>query len=548
VLYASGGSLGFRIGRADLARALDRTLETEHFVLHYAGGVGKSRADVVLAGEDLEFRYHQLAAVLGVEPPLPVTVWEFPSAEVKKALVGAGTTLYARPWTREIFMQGDRFPSPALRHEMAHVFAGVFGDPLFGVALALRFRGPLPLPVLASGLVEGVAEAATSDDPEGDSTIHEQAAAMIAAGLAPPLAAVVGAGFSTLAGARAYTMAGSFCAFLLATRGAEPLRRLYRSGGNFIDVYRVPLADLERDWRAYLSRLPLSDRARARASETFRRPAIFKRVCARELGARVAEAHGLMYVDPARARALLASTCRDDPGEPTYALALAEAEALAGASPEALTRLARMQADAETTVPLKARAASLAAEIEFAAGDFANAAEEERRATAWASTEADRRQGLAKERALATRGARDTLGRALFGDALGRAGADPVLTFFSAEEFARLHPDDPLGPYLVGRQLLARDPARALPALSRACGDEAPPTTLRALPVEFLRECRRMTADAAYRTGDFGRARAALDRLTADASGEADRLRALDMRARVDWAAERRDGPVSASP
>jgi hypothetical protein len=547
-LYASGGALGFRITRADLARALDRTITTDHFVLHYAGSAGKSPADLALAAEDLEFRYEQLRHTLGVEPPLPITVWEFPSAEAKKALVGAGNTLYARPWTHEIFMQGDRFPSPLLRHEMAHVFAGVFGDPLFGLALTVRFRGPLPVPVLASGLVEGVAEAATSDDPEGDSTIHEQAAAMIAAGLAPPLAAVVGAGFSTLAGARAYTMAGSFSSFLLQTRGAEPLRRLYKSGGNFIDVYRVPLADLEREWRATLARLPLNDRARARASETFRRPAIFKRVCARELGARVAEARAVMTSDPTRARVLLESTCRDDPDEPTYALALAEAEALSGARAEALTRLGRMEADGETTVPLKARAASLAAEIDFHGGDFANAAVEQRRATDWASTEADRRQGLAKQRALADRGARETLGRTLFGDALGRAGADPVLTFFSAEEFARLHADDPLGPYLVGRQLLARDPARALPYLSRACGDEAPAPTPRRLPVEFLRECRRMTADGAYRTGDFERARAALDRLAADASGEADRLRALDMRARVDWAAARRVGPVAGAP
>jgi hypothetical protein len=54
-----------------------------------------------------------------------------------------------------------------------------------------------------------------------------------------------------------------------------------------------------------------------------------------------------------------------------------------------------------------------------------------------------------------------------------------------------------------------------------------------------------MIVDASYRTGDFGRARAALERQTADAAGEADRLRALDMRARVDWAASQRSGPVA---
>ena len=75
---------------------------------------------------------------------------------------------------------------------------------------------------------------------------------------------------------------------------------------------------------------------------------------------------------------------------------------------------------------------------------------------------------------------------------VGAAGADPVLTFYLMSEYARLVPTDLLGPYLVGRQLLARDPARALPHLARACDDGGPST----LPPEFVRECRRMIVDA----------------------------------------------------
>jgi hypothetical protein len=540
--YAAGGSLGFRIGRADLLRALDRTLTTEHFVLHYAAG-SKPPADLALAAEDLEFRYHQLRDTFAVEPRLPIVVWEFPSAELKKQLVGAGGTLYARPWTQEIFMNAARFPSTRLRHEMAHVFAGAFGDPLFGISLAWRRHGFVPLPTLASGLVEGIAEAADASDPDGDATIHQEARAMIEAGLAPPLAAVVGSGFTTLAGRRAYTMAGSFSAFLLATRGAQKLRELYRSAGNFIDVYRVPLADLEREWREFLARQPLSTRERARAAEDFRRPAIFARVCARELAARVAEARGIQRDEPARAVAILERTCRDDPSEPTYRLALAEALALAGARERALTMLGQLAVGADITVPLRAQAASLAADINFLAGDYARADNEQRRAAELASSEAERRQALAKLRGLESESARSTLGRALYGDALQAAGADPVLTFYLMAEYARLHPNDLVGPYLVGRQLLQRDPARALPHLARACEEPPSPAAAASLPPEFLRECRRMLADAGYRIGDFARARSALQRLAADATGEAERLRALDMRARVDWAAqlERRD-------
>jgi hypothetical protein len=540
VLYAMGGRLEFRITRADLARALDRTLTTDHFVVHYAQGT-KSRTDVALFAEDLEFRYHQLHETLGVEPKPPITVWEFPNADVKKALVGAGGTLYARPWTREIFVQTNRFPARALQHEMAHVFAGTFGDRWFGMSLAWRWHGPLPLPAFSGGLIEGVAVAASAaTDPEEDQTIHEQARAMVEAGLAPPLAAVVGAGFSTLSGRRAYTIAGSFSAFLLATRGADKLRALYRSAGNFSDVYRVPLSDLEAEWRQFLAKQPLTTRGRAQASEEFRRPGIFKIICARELAARLVEARGVEHADPPRAVAILEATCHDDPAEPSYRLALAEALALAGQRERALVLLGRLAVDADITVPLRAQSAMLAADINFASRDYVRAEDEMKRAAELASSEVERRQALARLRALSTPVARSTLGRALFGDELLSANADPVLTFYLMTEYARLEPGDPLGPYLVGRQLLGRDAARALPYLTRAC-DEASPSTL---APEFLRECRRMIVDAAYRVGDFPRARTGLERLVADATGEADRLRALDMRARVDWAAMRRSGPV----
>jgi len=539
-LYAMGGTFQFRITRGDLERALDRTLTTDHFVLHYARGA-KSRADVALTAEDLEFRFHQLRDRLDVQPKLPITVWEFPSADVKKALVGAGGTLYARPWTREIFVQTNRFPARVLQHEMAHVFAGTFGDRWFGMSLAWRWHGPLPLPAFSVGLIEGVAEAVSgAADPDGDTTIHEESRAMIEAGLAPPLASVVGASFSTLAGRRAYTIAGSFSAFLLATRGAEKLRALYRSAGNFTGVYRVPLADLEAEWRQFLARQPLTTRGRAQASEEFRRPAIFKRVCARELAARLVEARAVEHEDPARAVALLEATCHDDPGEPSYKLALAEALALAGERERALVMLGRLAVDGGVTVPLRAQAVSLAAAINFVARDYVRADVEARRAVELASSETERRQALARLTALANPVARSTLGRALFGDEVQTAGADPVLTFYLITEYARLVPTDMLGPYLVGRQLLTRDPARALPHLARAC--DSGPTTL---APEFLRECRRMLVDAAYRVGDFPRARTALERLAADATGEADRLRALDLHARIDWAASRRSGPVA---
>jgi hypothetical protein len=542
VLFAQQGRMGIFVRRPDLERALDRTLRTEHFVLHYATAATLTPAEVALTAEDLEFRYQQLVQTLGVEPRLPITAWEFPTPELKKELVGAGHTLFARPWTQEIFLHAERFPSGRLRHEMAHVFASAFGDRFFGVSLA--WRGPLP--TLAIGMIEGLAEAADASDPDGETTLHQDAAAMVEDGRAPPLAAVMGAGFSAQAGARAYTVAGSFVTFLLETRGAEKLRALYRSAGDFQGVYGESLASLEAQWRAFLRRQPLSERDRARAHERFRRPAIFAKVCARELAARLALARAVEHEEPERAVRLLEDNCRDDPHEPIFRLELAQALALGGERRRALDLLGRMGADADVTRPVRAQAASLAAEIHFHARDYTNATASEARVLELATDDADRRQAFARGKALESPGARDTLGRAMFGPELGTAGADPVLTFFRMLEYARLFPTEKLGPYMVGRQLLTRDPAAALPYLARACGEPRPgePEGGTPLPPEVVRECLRMTAEAGYRVGDFPRARTALAALVASSRGEADRLRATDFLARVDWAATRRRGPV----
>lgn len=531
VLFTRSAALGFHVDQAELESLLDGERRGAHVVVRYPSSAGLAASDLDLTLQDLEFRHRQLRDVLGVTPPQPITVYLFASAEQKKALVGAGTTLYAKPWKRQIFVQIEPFPSHRLRHEMAHVFAAEFGDPVFGVALRVRWVGPLPLPRLASGLIEGIAEAADFTDPDGGSTTHQEAAAIVADGRAAPLSDLVGPGFSALSGARAYTLAGSFCRWLLETRGAEELRALYRSAGDFAGVYGVPLTALEKDWKVFLGKQTLSAEQQARAREQFRRPAIFKKVCAREQAARVAEARGLLPTAPARARALLEQACADDPGEPTFRIELAHAVAAAGDPRGALALLVGIERDGEATRPVRARAASLAAAIHFHEGDPDNARVALRDVLAVATDEAERRQANAKLRALDDEPARRTLGRALFGNDLA-GNLDPVVMFHLLTEFARLHPDDALGAYLLGRQLAGRDPAAAIPYLRTACGE---PFVGRALAPDFRRECLRMATLAGYRAGDLTRASAAANALATEAVDEAERLRAGDFLERIAW-------------
>ena len=189
-----------------------------------------------------------------------------------------------------------------------------------------------------------------------------------------------------------------------------------------------------------------------------------------------------------------------------------------------------MARDGNATAPVRARAANVAAAIHFHQGDFDNARASLRQVLTDATDEGERRTATAKLRALDDEPARRTLGRALYGDDVA-GDIDPVLLFHLIAEFARLHPDERLGPYLVGRQLATRDPQLALPYLRAALeGTGGVPLTW-----DFRREAERLVMLAAFRLGDLARSAAAADWLRANAGDEAERLRAGDFLARIAW-------------
>ena len=294
----------------------------------------------------------------------------------------------------------------------------------------------------------------------------------------------------------------SFSHFLLFTHGPEKFRAIYRSGGDFPGVYGRPLQSLESDWRRFLETQPLDASERARARERFRRPAIFGKVCARELAARVAEARGRLYSLPDEAVDLLRSVCRDDPNEPSYRLDLAEALFTSGNLPEALAEARAVAHDQNMTQPLRARATNIAANIHYHSGRFDQARSEVRQAEALATDEGERRTAFARLRALADERSRATLGRVLFGDSPTR-GVDGGLLIFLVGRFAESFPDEALGPYLLGRQLSSRDPKLALAPLEQACPLQGTTPRSTPLPPLFLLECHRMVAEAAFRASDL---------------------------------------------
>jgi hypothetical protein len=207
---------------------------------------------------------------IGVDPAEAVGTihaFYFATADRKARLMGARHVEMAKPWLRQIYVTHEAFPHPSLRHEIAHVVAGRFGDPWFGVA-ARRVAG---LPVLVNpGLIEGLAVALDWPGSSRSMTPHQSMRAMELLGYAPSADDVFSVRFMTLSSARGYTAAGSFLRFLLDTYGPAPVRAVYRSGGDFAAAFGKPQAALVAEWRAMLAtvEVPAADLEAAR--ERFR--------------------------------------------------------------------------------------------------------------------------------------------------------------------------------------------------------------------------------------------------------------------------------------
>jgi hypothetical protein len=524
-LHALAPRLGFRHDAGTIAHELGGRRDTPHFTILYPK-VGDAARTIDLIVEDHEFSYAQLARTLGVAPP-HITSYVFASAEQKRRLMGAARVQVAKPWRREIYIQQASYPHPVVRHELAHVFAGEFAGGPFRVPTRPALFGRERRPVVNVGLIEGVAEAA-SWAGGGRLTLHQWVRALDELKLRPPLRRAFGLGFFGDSAPRSYAIAGSFCRWLLETRGPTALRAVYRSGGDFAAAYGRDLEALEAEWLAFLRRVPLDTEDRELARDRFLRPAIFKVPCAHAVAARRRKADGL-FRGGAKAEALeqLRQVCRDDPGDPDgpldLAIALGQSGDPAGARRAFDALLARKLPGAT-----RARIESSLADLFMRTRQDREARVTLQSLLALPTDDGLKRTTTARLLALDDPRLGAQLRPALVSPEPD--GTDAVLLLLRLREVVAAAPHEGIGPYLLGRQLQLRGrPREALPWLRQA--------TVLPLPDQrFRRENQRLFGHAAHEAGEPTFAAAAFRQLRADeTTPETLRLEAEDMLERIEF-------------
>ncbi|HEY2748029.1 MAG TPA: hypothetical protein VGL86_25575, partial [Polyangia bacterium] len=517
LLWHFRAPLGFALSADDIARQLGAERRTAHFVLHYSP-TGPYAKDIAVYAEDAEFRWSELTTLFGRAPAPPVHAFLFDNAGQKRALMGAAHTFIAKPWRREIYLQHDGWPQDVTWHELAHVFGGPFGDPIFGVARrGLRFN---------VGLIEGLAVAASwAGNPL---TPHQIVKVLRDAKLVDgaTLASVMGPRFFGINAAQAYNVAGSFCRFLLDTRGMDKLERLFHAAGSdksWREIYGVDFATLRDEWLRMIDAEVVPPVERAVALERLKRPSVFGRPCAHAQALLKQQARNAAQAgDRARALADWDAVCKDD-GSPENALERIEAIVAAGDYARAATALDRLRGHVDEVT--RARLLMLAGDIAVLRGETPDYDA----VAALPLEESVSRLATAK-RDVAHRPpsqARTTLLQILAAPAGTR---DAALDLVTLQKLSDAAPEDALLHYLLGRQLYARGRfTDAADELGRSLAGPLPDG-------RFIREAVKMRAMALFRLGKRSEAREIFQALSFDPNApEGARLDARQWALRCDF-------------
>ncbi|MCB9713979.1 MAG: hypothetical protein H6712_09005 [Myxococcales bacterium] len=523
-----GAAMGFTADIESITEVLSATRETEHFIIHYEPRSATAREIDAVATEH-ELAWHLLREEMGRAPEGRVRSFVFGNPGQKRALMGAGTVQVAAPWRQQIYLDYRPFPHPVITHELAHVFGKTVGDGLFGVSV----DGIIP----NIALIEGFATA-LGPRPADRLDLHDQATVLERLGKRPPLSAIMGPAFFTRSSRVAYTTAGSFCRWLIDTRGFEGMARLYHSGGDFAESYGEPLDELERQWLAFLeSRSGVTDDDVQAMAQRYERGSVFQRPCAHraaDLMQEAARARAQGRVDEVVDR--YRTLCTIEPEQPEHVLGLAQALAEAERFEDALAAIDDVLQVEDLTMTIRAAMLEKRADVALAAGELPVAAEALDEALALPVTETQHRGLLLKREA-----ARDADLAALVGAyyLLFEVDEDPisgaVARLWYAQRIRELPGYHALGTYLVARQLInVQRPAAARSLLEDALA-EAESEEGRGLPgPEFVREARQQLVAACVQTGRFDEADALLDQLEAEPGiGNGHRMEYAQWRRRV---------------
>lgn len=266
VVFILSNRIGLSSSEDFIKQKLGGSYRTAHFDIIYPTGVVK-REKIEQLGLLHEFYYGKLCKELAIHPVERISSFIYESPEQKGRLIGAIHTNISKPWLRQMHINFADIES-VLKHEMVHILAAEFG------------WSPLKI-APNSGLIEGLAVAMQGSAYE--EPLDRAAALTFAAGVHPGIERLFSiTGFAQLNAGVSYTLAGSFCNYLIHKYGLEKFKEFYQTG-RFSEIAAVEMERVIGLWADSIKNVPLTSSDSIKAKYFFCRPSIFGKECARVL-------------------------------------------------------------------------------------------------------------------------------------------------------------------------------------------------------------------------------------------------------------------------
>jgi hypothetical protein len=243
---------------------LGKTYTTSHFIIYYSSQHLNDQ-EIEDIGNQHEFYFQKICRELEVDYNDKIESFIYPDADTKFSLIGAKHTIIAKPWLNQIHLNENAIDE-VLKHELVHVIAGKFGLPIIKIGKS-------------AALIEGLAMAI--EWQWGYKTLDQYSANIFKFLPQTNFNKIISTtGFISSNPNISYVLSGSFVKYLINNYGVKNVKELYRNGDYKIVTGKNEETLIE-DWQNYLIKnYPVTEDS-ATTIFTFKRQAIFQKVCAR---------------------------------------------------------------------------------------------------------------------------------------------------------------------------------------------------------------------------------------------------------------------------
>ncbi len=257
IIYAQRDIMHWNTSYDFIQIPLGQKIEKQNLTLHFSSDISEDDRSWVF--KLALFNRSKIERQVGVSQYQPITVYIYRDALQKKALMGAGTTNFAKIWNREVHIN-FRDVEESLLHEMTHVLAQEFGNRWIGTSKI--------------GYLEGLAVAVEGDTPYF--TPHKWAAILKKKNELPDIGSLVEwKSFWKSNSSLAYTISGSWVRFLMDRYGMDSFKRVY--GRDEFDLcYPKPFDSIRVEWLNYLDSVSVRNEE-VEFSQLLLQPGIFGR-------------------------------------------------------------------------------------------------------------------------------------------------------------------------------------------------------------------------------------------------------------------------------